>query len=157
MRDGPTSEEMRRQCFATDRFTLFGRLGQTQNFFGLTKANTDDIAKLLAALKAHTRPVPPAHLGIIGKAHLFRCMEQAGGDPKTFKYERRLGETDGVPRVVEFAFGIHRDGLGSGNGPSRKEVTGADRGAPVDVALVTGGAGGIGRAIGPGWTQSNWR
>jgi hypothetical protein len=92
MRDGPTSEEMRRQCFATDRFTLFGRLGQTQNFFGLTKANTDDIAKLLAALKAHTRPVPPAHLGIIGKAHLFRCMEQAGGDPKTFKYERRLGD-----------------------------------------------------------------
>jgi hypothetical protein len=66
-------------------------LGQTQNFFGLTKANTDDIAKLLAA-KAHTRPVPPAHLGIIGKAHLFRCMEQAGGDPKTFKYERRWGK-----------------------------------------------------------------
>ena len=57
--------------------------------------------------------MPPAHLGIIGKAHLFRCMEQAGGDPKTFKYERRLGETDGVPRVVEFAFGIDRDGLGA--------------------------------------------
>jgi DNA topoisomerase VI subunit B len=95
-------------------------------FFGLHKANTDNIAKLLASLKAHTKPVPPAELGIIGKAHLYARMEEAGGDPRTFKYERRLGETDGVPRVIEFAFGIHRDGLGAGRAPRRKEITGVN-------------------------------
>ena len=51
------------------------------DFFGLHKANTDNIGILLASLKRHTKPVPPAMLGIIGKAHLYSRMEQAGGDP----------------------------------------------------------------------------
>jgi hypothetical protein len=101
-------------------------------FFGLRKANTENIAKLLAAIQKHTKTVRPAELGIIGKAHLFARMEEAGGDPRTFKYERRLGETNGVPRVIEFAFGIHRDGLGAGRGPSRKEVTGVNWSAAID-------------------------
>jgi hypothetical protein len=46
------------------------------NFFGLHKANTDNIKKLLAALKMHTKPVSPADLGIIGKEHLFHRMEE---------------------------------------------------------------------------------
>jgi hypothetical protein len=54
-------------------------------------------------------------------------MEQAGGDPRTFKYESRLGETNGIPRIVEFAFSIHRAGLGvTSHGPRRKEVTGVN-------------------------------
>ena len=53
-------------------------------------------------------------------------MEAAGGDFKTFTYNRSLGETNGVPRVVEFAFGIHRDGLNAGHGPSRKFITGVN-------------------------------
>ena len=81
------------------------------NFFGLQKANTDNIAKLLAVAKKHSKPVQPAELGIIGKEHFYRLMEAAGGDPKTFTYNRSLGETSGVPRVIEFAFGIHREGL----------------------------------------------
>jgi DNA topoisomerase VI subunit B len=96
------------------------------DFFGLHKANAENIAKLLASLKSHTKPVRPAELGIIGKAHLYARMEEAGGDPRTFKYQRRLGETDGVPRVIEFAFGLHRDGLGAGRGPRRKEITGVN-------------------------------
>jgi DNA topoisomerase VI subunit B len=95
-------------------------------FFGLKKANTDNIAKLLAALKKHTKPVRPAALGIIGKEHLYGMMEVSGGDPKTFKYNRRVGETDGIPHVVEFAFGIHRDGLGAASGPRRKIITGVN-------------------------------
>jgi DNA topoisomerase VI subunit B len=101
------------------------------DFFGLHKANTENIAKLLASLKKHTKPVPPADLGIIGKAHLFARMEAAGGNPRTFKYQRRLGETDGLPRVTEFAFGIHRDGVGNDRGPSRKEVTGVNWSAAI--------------------------
>ena len=71
-------------------------------------------------MKKHTKLVQAADLGVIGKDHLHRMMEAAGGDPKTFKYVKRLGETGGIPRIVEFAFGIHRDGLSnSGCAPNR--------------------------------------
>jgi hypothetical protein len=95
-------------------------------FFGLHKANTSNIAKLLGSLKKHTKPIRPAELGIIGKAHFYRLMEMAGGDPKTFTYNRRLAETGGIRRVTEFAFGIHRDGLTAGRAPSRKVITGVN-------------------------------
>ena len=99
-------------------------------FFGLQKANTDNIAKLLASLKRHSKPVPPAELGIVGKEHFFRLMEAAGGDPKTFTYNRSPGETGGIPRVVEFAFGIHREGLDAAAPGqsilSRKVITGVN-------------------------------
>ena len=101
------------------------------DFFGLQKVNAENITKLLAALQKHTKPVRPAELGIIGKAHLFARIEAAGGDPKTFKYERRLGETGDVPHVVEVAFGIHREGLGIERGPHRKEVTGVNWSAAI--------------------------
>jgi DNA topoisomerase VI subunit B len=97
------------------------------DFFGRDKTNNDNIARLLASLQKHSKPIPPAHLGVIGKAHLYRMMEAAGGNPKTFKYQRRLGETDGIPRVIEFAFGVHRDGLAAGgSAPSAKIITGVN-------------------------------
>jgi DNA topoisomerase VI subunit B len=97
------------------------------NFFGLHKANTGNIARLLASLKTHSKPVPSAQLGVVGKDHFYRCMEAAGGDPRTFTYNRSLsGETGGIPRVTEFAFGIHRDGLAQARGPSRKIITGVN-------------------------------
>jgi hypothetical protein len=96
------------------------------DFFGRHKANGGNIAKLLAALQRHSKPVKPAQLGIIGKVHFYRMMEAAGGDPKTFTYNRSFGETNGVPRVIEFAFSIHRDGLTASQGPSRKFITGVN-------------------------------
>jgi DNA topoisomerase VI subunit B len=97
------------------------------DYFGRQKANTANIAKLLASLKAHTKPVKPADLGVIGKEHAYRLMEAAGGDAKTFTYARRLGETGGLPRVTEFAFGIHHEGLSNaGRALLRKVVTGVN-------------------------------
>jgi histidine kinase/DNA gyrase B/HSP90-like ATPase len=97
------------------------------DYFGRHKANGDNIAKLLAALRRHSKPVKPAQLGIIGKAHFHRMVEAAGGDPKTFTYERRFGDTDGVPRMVEFAFAVHRDGLTAADRtPSAKIITGVN-------------------------------
>ncbi len=96
------------------------------DFFGRRKANGDNIAKLLDALQRHSKPVKPVQLGVIGKEHLYRLMDAAGGDPKTFTYNRSSGETNGVPRVVEFAFGVHRDGLTCGHGPRRKFITGVN-------------------------------
>jgi DNA topoisomerase VI subunit B len=97
------------------------------DYFGRRKASSDNIAKLLAALQGHSKHIPPVHLGVIGKTHFYRMMEAAGGDPKTFTYNRSLGETKGLPRVIEFAFGIHRDGLTvAGCAPSRKVITGVN-------------------------------
>jgi DNA topoisomerase VI subunit B len=96
------------------------------DFFGRRKANGDNIAKLLDALQRHSKPVKPVQLGVIGKEHLYRLMDAAGGDPQTFTYNRSFGETNGVPRVVEFAFGVHHDGLTHGHGPRRKFITGVN-------------------------------
>jgi DNA topoisomerase VI subunit B len=97
------------------------------NYFGVHKANTANIAKLLTSIQKHTKPVQAAELGIIGKEHLYRMMEDAGGDHTTFTYNRSFGETNGIPRVIEFAFGIHRDGLAAGGrAPARKFIPGVN-------------------------------
>ena len=114
------------------------------SFFGRHKANGDNIAKLLAALQRHSKPVRAAQLGVIGKVHLYRVMEAAGGDPKTFTYNRRDGETNGVPRVIEFAFGIHRDGLTASHGPSRKIITGVNWSPGINNPFRQLGRGGEG-------------
>jgi hypothetical protein len=92
------------------------------DYFGRQKANGDNIAKLLASLQRHSKPVKPVQLGVIGKAHFYRMMEAAGGDPKTFTYNRSFGETNGVPRVVEFAFAVHRDGLTASDRTLRAKI-----------------------------------
>jgi hypothetical protein len=114
------------------------------NYFGLHKANTANIAKLLAALKKHTKPVQAADLGVIGNEHLYRLMEAAGGDAKTFTYNRSFGETGGLPRVIEFAFGIHRDGISAGRGPSRKVITGVNWSPGINNPFRQLGRGGVG-------------
>jgi DNA topoisomerase VI subunit B len=96
------------------------------DFFGRSKINKENIVRLLTALKRHSRAVLPAHLGIIGKAHLQQMAEAAGGDPRTFTYTRSLSETDGLPRVIEFAFAVHRQGLTADKAPRRKIITGVN-------------------------------
>ena len=114
------------------------------DFFGRGKANSENIARLLAALQSHSKPAKPAHLGVIGKAHFYRMMEAAGGNPKTFTYNRSFGETDGVPRVIEFAFGIHRDGLTAGRAPSRKVITGVNWSPGINNPFRQLGRAGVG-------------
>jgi DNA topoisomerase VI subunit B len=114
------------------------------NFFGLHKVNTNNIAKLLAALKTHTKPVSPADLGIIGKEHFYRMMEAAGGDPKTFTYNRKPYVDCGVSGMIEFAFGIHAKGLSAaGRTPSRKEITGVNWSPGINNPFRQLGRGGV--------------
>ena len=97
-------------------------------FFGVDQVNRVGIAKLLAAMKRHSKPVNPKLLGIIGADHLRACFLRSGGNAETFKYEQRKGLTeDGIPYVIEFAFGLHQSGLGPEPATvSRKIVTGAN-------------------------------
>jgi len=96
------------------------------DFFGRHKANADNIARLLAAIRKHSRPVKPTRLGVIGKGYLFRMMETAGGEPKTFKYVCTPSETEGLPRDIEFAFGVYRAGLTGGTAPGGKTISGVN-------------------------------
>ena len=86
------------------------RLSLPEYFGAGDRVNNDRIAKLLAAMKDRSRPIKPADLGLIGKDHLAARFKAAGADLRTFRYRRIFGETDGVPDVIELAFGWCPDG-----------------------------------------------
>jgi len=87
-------------------------------FFG--DGNHRHAAKLLAAMQKHTRPVAPKDLGRIGEDHLRARFVDAGADPKTFKYSREFVVEEGLPMVVEMAFGF------CPKGDEREIVTGVN-------------------------------
>jgi DNA topoisomerase VI subunit B len=76
-------------------------LSQLANGDGLDGAA---LSRLLAAMKKHSKPVKPAALGVIGKEHLGARFEAAGCEMESFGYRKDVGETDGVPWVMETAF-----------------------------------------------------
>jgi hypothetical protein len=86
-------------------------------FFG--NGDSAKIGKLLAAMKRHSKPVKPLDLGSVGKTHFAARFEKAGADPETFQYRRIVGETDGIPDVIETAFGYCPDGA-----DTRRIITG---------------------------------
>ena len=102
------------------------------SFFGADRVNRDGIARLLAAMRRYSKPVAPKHLGIIGAEHFKARFVAAGGADGTFKYQCRKGVTDGVPYVVEFAFGLHQAGLAQrADRVPRVFVTGANWSAAI--------------------------
>lgn len=64
------------------------------------------IARLLAAMQKHSKPVKPAALGMIGRDHLARRFEALGCDMNIFNYSKKAGEENGVPFVIETAFAM---------------------------------------------------
>ena len=69
------------------------------------RIDSEAIGRLLAAMQEHSRPVRPARLGVIGREHLAARLAALGCEPDSFNYKKTVGETDGVPWVVEFTFG----------------------------------------------------
>jgi DNA topoisomerase VI subunit B len=74
-------------------------------FDGEGKPDRVVIGDLLAALKSFSKPVKPLDLGVIGREHLRARFESVGVVAATFKYSKAVGEADGLPWVVETAFG----------------------------------------------------
>jgi hypothetical protein len=97
-------------------------------FFGSSeRVNHAKIACLLDAMKAISEAVNPKLLGVIGKNHLLTMFERAGGSAATFTYERTFSTVDGIPRVLEFAFGVHQEGLKDSNSRrGRRKITGVN-------------------------------
>ena len=80
-------------------------------FFGGDEVNTAAIAKLLKAMQRQSKPVKSQDLGVIGKDHLSDRFKSAGADPRTFRYKRNFGDVDGIPDVIEAAFGWCPNGV----------------------------------------------
>jgi hypothetical protein len=56
-------------------------------------------------MQAESKPVEPTHLGVIGRAHIETRFAGLGCDMETFKYGCKRGVAEGLPSVVETAFG----------------------------------------------------
>ena len=70
------------------------------------------VEKLLADMKAATKPAKPAVLGIIGKGHMTRWLIKHGrAAEKSIKYQRTMStdETNDMPYVIEVAFGVQEE------------------------------------------------
>jgi DNA topoisomerase VI subunit B len=82
------------------------------SLFGVDGApHRDDIARLLTACRKHSRPMKPKLLGLIGADHLLACFEAVGVAKESFRYRKAVGETEGLPWVVETAFGYCPNGI----------------------------------------------
>jgi hypothetical protein len=86
-------------------------LGRT-NLSNLVRDGAVDVEavkRLLEAMRHHSKPIKPVNLGIIGEQHLAARLGRYGCQMDTFRYRRTKGETDGLPWVVETAFGYAPD------------------------------------------------
>ena len=63
------------------------------------------VARLLAAMKEHSRPVKPDALGVIGEDHLRAALGTAmGAEPASVAYKQVSGVEGGLPWLAEVAF-----------------------------------------------------
>ncbi len=65
---------------------------------------SDVIAGLLTSMKTHTQPVTASRLGVIGKDHMVKRLEEMGGDSKQCEYHKVARVVVGIPFVLETAF-----------------------------------------------------
>jgi DNA topoisomerase VI subunit B len=84
--------------------------------------DTVAIETLLKAMKAESRPVKAADLGVIGREHLAQRLAGMGCVMESFDYRKKDGIQDGVPWVIETAFGW----LGDDAAAVRTLVTGVN-------------------------------
>jgi hypothetical protein len=77
-------------------------------------------------MKRHSAPIPPKHLGVIGREHFKARFIAAGGAEETFKYEKQVGVSQDIPYVIECAFGLRQSGLDGSSGEKRLIITGAN-------------------------------
>ena len=89
------------------------------------------IARLLRAMQARTRPVKSKRLGIIGEGHMRTRLLEMGIEPESFNYSSKLSK-DGLPQVLECAFGC----LGDGD-KTRQIFSGANWGAAIHSPFRT--------------------
>jgi DNA topoisomerase VI subunit B len=85
------------------------------------------VGRLLEAMQRNSRPPKPQRLGVIGKDNLRSALVALGVDSQGFEYAKaaQVGDDDGLPYVIETAFGVSRD-----RGEKRKLIIGLNN-SPV--------------------------
>jgi hypothetical protein len=63
------------------------------------------VSDLLEAMQTAARPIKPEKLGPLGRDNIEAALDGYGADPETFRYKLLKGVDDGVPWIVEAAFG----------------------------------------------------
>ena len=89
------------------------------------------VRTLLETMQRVTRPVKPKALGVIGEEHVRRwlvthCHVSEG----SVTYRRKMGETDGLPYVLEVGFGVRAK-----DDEPRRLVSGLNWSATLDVPI----------------------
>ncbi len=83
----------------------------------------DVMARLLASMQKHSRPIKPPRLGTIGKDHFCTRFEQLGCEADKLQYAKRANIDNGLPYVVESAFAWYGE---QGEGRRRVLLAGAN-------------------------------
>lgn len=103
------------------------------------RLDDEAVARLLAVMQGHSRPVKSRRLGIIGKDHFARRFEELGIDSDSFGYGQKLAK-DGLPQVLETAFAYR----GEQAPPERLIYCGANWSAAIRNPFRTFGSSGEG-------------
>lgn len=93
--------------------------------------DTQRLGVLLALMKAGSRPVNPDALGVIGEAHFVRWMQAQGAAAESIVYRKCTGCADGLPYVLEMAFGVSQD-----DNATLRQVAGLNWTPALDVPFV---------------------
>jgi len=82
-------------------------------------------------MQAAARAPKPALLGVIGEEHLRQWMiHHSGAAEDSIRYIRKVGEDEGLPYVLEFAFGVRED-----DDAGRRLLTGLNWSATLENPL----------------------
>jgi len=69
------------------------------------------VGSLLHNMQTESKPVKPQVLGVIGEEHMKQQIIGFGCTEESFNYAKRKGD-DGLPFVMEFAFGVMKEDIG---------------------------------------------
>jgi DNA topoisomerase VI subunit B len=107
---------------------------------GADGLDNDRIQRLLDAMKRHSKIVKPSGLGIIGQSHFRNVLLGLGCVPESITYQKKLNDENGIPYVLESAFGW----LGDGAADRRKIHAGANWSSAIKQPFRSFGATGEG-------------
>lgn len=126
--DGKTGRERTVREFVSEFKGLSASAKQKEvlDSIGLSRARLADLVKdgaidsetavkLLHAMKLATPEVKPKALGIIGKEHFRTKLEAAGCEMDSFEYKKIHDIDNGVPWLIEMAFGYCPPADGEGD------------------------------------------
>jgi len=106
--------------FVSEFRGLSSTIKQKQVTAGLSRVRLCDLVEdgaldervvegLLQRMQALSKPVKPQALGVIGEEHLRSWMvTHANVSKESVKYARKFGVDDGLPFMIELAFGVRR-------------------------------------------------